>query len=60
MDETYISTTEFCKRLNISPSTVYRMIRNNDIAAVKFGRCWKIPTCTITDLSKNLNLNLYL
>jgi hypothetical protein len=36
------------------------MIRNNDIAAVKFGHCWKIPTCTITDLSKNLNLNLYL
>lgn len=43
MDESYISTKEFCERLQISSSTVYRMIHDGTIPAIKFGRHWKIP-----------------
>ncbi len=43
MDESYMSTKEFCERLQISSSTVYRMIHDGTIPAIKFGRHWKIP-----------------
>ena len=43
MEESYITIREFCDRLKISPSTVYRMIKNGMIPAIKFGRYWKIP-----------------
>lgn len=43
MDESYMSTKEFCERLQISSSTVYRMINDGTIPAIKFGRHWKIP-----------------
>ncbi len=45
MDESYMSTKEFCERLQISSSTVYRMINDGTIPAIKFGRHWKIPRC---------------
>ncbi len=38
-----MTVKEFCERLEISPSTVYRMIKEGTIPAVKFGRYWKIP-----------------
>lgn len=41
--ESYMSINEFCERLSVSHSTVYRMIKNKQIAAIKFGRTWKIP-----------------
>lgn len=43
MEESYITIKEFCNRLQISPSTVYRMIKSGIIPAIKFGRYWKIP-----------------
>lgn len=43
MHEKYLSTKEFCEILNISHSTIYRMIRDKSIPAVKIGRHWKIP-----------------
>lgn len=43
MEEYYMTIKEFCERLQISPSTVYRMINNGMIPAIKFGRRWKIP-----------------
>lgn len=43
MEEAYMSVQEFCDRINISQSTCYRMIRNKQIKAIKFGRKWKIP-----------------
>ncbi len=38
-----MTVKEFCERLEISPSTVYRMIKAGMIPAIKFGRYWKIP-----------------
>lgn len=43
MDDYYMTVKEFCERLQVSQSTVYRMIKNHMIPAVKFGRYWKIP-----------------
>ncbi len=43
MDKSYMTVKEFCERLQVSTSTVYRMIKTKQIPAVKFGRHWKIP-----------------
>lgn len=43
MEEFYMTSKEFCERLQISSSTVYRMIKSGMIPATKFGRRWKIP-----------------
>ena len=43
MKESYMTIKEFCERLQISQSTVYRMIKCGMIPAIKFGRYWKIP-----------------
>lgn len=43
MKESYMTIKEFCERLQISQSTVYRMIKSGMIPAIKYGRCWKIP-----------------
>ncbi len=43
MDESYMTVNEFCERLQISTSTVYRMIKEKQIPAIKFGRRYKIP-----------------
>ena len=42
-NEAYMTVNEFCERLQISTSTVYRMIKAQQIPAVKFGRRYKIP-----------------
>lgn len=43
MEESYVTVRIFCDRLQVSQSTVYRMIKSGIIPAVKFGRYWKIP-----------------
>lgn len=43
MSETYMSVKEFCERMEVSTSTVYRMIKAGQLPAKKFGRRWKIP-----------------
>lgn len=41
--EQYITVQELCQMLRISQTTAYRMIKENQIPAVKFGRRYKIP-----------------
>lgn len=38
MEESYMTVKEFCDRLQVSQSTVYRMIKERQIPAIKFGR----------------------
>ena len=38
-----MTVKEFCERLEVSSSTVYRMIKEGTIPAIKFGRYWNIP-----------------
>ncbi len=40
--ESFMSVKEFCERMEVSTSTVYRMIKAGQLPAVKFGRRWKI------------------
>lgn len=39
----FFSVKELCLEYSMSQSTVYQMIREGKIRAVKIGRCWKIP-----------------
>lgn len=43
MNDSYITIKEFCEKMQVSTSTVYRMIKAGQIPAIKFGRHWKIP-----------------
>lgn len=42
-NESYMTVNEFCERMQISTSTVYWMIKNQQIPAINFGRRYKIP-----------------
>jgi excisionase family DNA binding protein len=50
MSESYMTVKEFCEKMKVSPSTVYRMIKSGQIPAVKFGRYWKIPRSGFEEL----------
>lgn len=43
INESYMTVNEFCARMQVSTSTAYRMIKNQQIPAIKFGRRYKIP-----------------
>jgi len=51
IDESYMTVNEFCERLQISTSTAYRMIREKQIPAIKFGRRYKIPWSVFKSLN---------
>lgn len=41
--DSYMTVKQFCEKWQISYSTAYRMIKQKQIPAVKFGRRYKIP-----------------
>lgn len=49
--ESYMTVREFCEKLQVSTSTAYRMIKEQQIPAVKFGRRYKIPRSIFDDLN---------
>jgi excisionase family DNA binding protein len=51
MNESYMTVKEFCEKMQVSSSTVYRMIKNKQIPSVKFGRYWKIPRSYLDNIS---------
>lgn len=55
MEESYMTIKEFCEKLQVSSSTVYRMIKNGMIPAIKFGRYWKIPRSVFHKCDKYSN-----
>lgn len=55
MDE-ILTLEEFAKIMKVSKITIYRMIKNGQIPAVKFGKSWRINQTVIKDLfNKNGN-----
>lgn len=38
----YLTVNEFASKLRITPMTVYKLIRNNEITAIKIGKCYRI------------------
>ena len=51
IEESYMTVNEFCDRLQISTSTAYRMIKEAQIPAIKFGRRYKIPRSVFKSLN---------
>lgn len=49
--EQYLTVQELCRLLKISQTTAYRMIREQQIPAVKFGRRYKIPRSMFDSLN---------
>ncbi len=49
MEGYFITVKEFCERMKVSTSTVYRMIKAGQIPAKKFGRHWKISESVFDD-----------
>jgi excisionase family DNA binding protein len=39
--------------MEVSKTTVYRMIRNKQIPAIKFGNNWKIPVSYVESMKPN-------
>lgn len=49
MDE-ILTLEEFAQIMKVSKITVYRMIKNGQVPAVKFGKSWRINNTIIKDL----------
>lgn len=55
MDE-ILTIEEFAQIMKVSKITIYRMIKNKQIPAIKFGKSWRINRNIINDLfTKNGN-----
>lgn len=52
MNESYMTVKEFCEIMQVSSSTVYRMIREKQLPAIKFGRYWKISRCIFDEIAR--------
>lgn len=44
---------EVMEYLNIGKSTLYRLLRNNEITSFKIGKVWKIPKQSVEEYVKN-------
>lgn len=44
---------EVMEYLNIGKSTLYRLLRNNEITSFKIGKVWKIPRQLVEEYVKN-------
>ncbi len=51
-NDSYMTVKEFCERLQISTSTAYRMIKTQQIPAIRFGRRYKIPRSIFDQLNQ--------
>lgn len=58
-NEFYMTVNEFCERLQISTSTAYRMIKEQQIPAVKFGRRYKIPRSILEKIDRGFDRNRF-
>lgn len=50
MSVSYMTVKEFCEKMQVSTSTVYRMIKEKQLPAIKFGRYWKISREVFDDI----------
>lgn len=44
-----LSTDEACEVLKVGKNSLYRMLCNGEIKAMRCGRVWKIPRAAITE-----------
>ena len=48
----YVSTTDLATCLNVSRQTIFRKIKDNQIAAIKVGKNFKIPLSEVKRIKK--------
>ena len=53
MNEEIITIDEMCEILHIGKNTAYRLLANQEIAAFKIGRLWKIPMNSVVAYINN-------
>lgn len=53
MNEEIITIDEMCEILNIGKNTAYRLLANQEVAAFKIGRLWKIPKNSVLAYIQN-------
>ncbi|MBQ6833229.1 MAG: helix-turn-helix domain-containing protein [Lachnospiraceae bacterium] len=58
MNEEIITIDEMCEILNIGKNTAYRLLANQEIAAFKIGRLWKIPKYSVLEYINHSVSNL--
>lgn len=54
--ETYsdlVTIEEVCDILAIGKNTAYRLLKNQEIAAFRIGRMWKVPRESVTNYIRN-------
>ena len=47
--EDLITLDELCEILNIGRNAAYSLLNSHEIKAFRIGRCWKIPSCAVTE-----------
>lgn len=50
--KTYLTVAETAAKLKLHQDTVYRMIRDGELKAARFGRRWRIPVSAIEEAER--------
>lgn len=45
--ETFLTTEEVLSYLNVTPRTIYRLIRSGELPALRIGRQWRFRRCDL-------------
>lgn len=48
-----VTIEEVCDILAIGKNTAYRLLKNQEIAAFRIGRMWKVPRESVTNYIRN-------
>lgn len=59
MTDMRITATELAEELRISVKTVYRMARDGDIPAERYGRTWRFITNEVHEARKHHPIDLW-
>lgn len=49
-DVRFLTVAEVAELMRVSAMTVYRMVQNGELPAIRFGRSYRIPEAAVVDL----------
>ena len=50
MDDGFLTVAEVAERMRVSKMTVYRLVHNGALPAVRFGRSFRVPRRAVEDM----------
>jgi excisionase family DNA binding protein len=50
MDDKFLTVAEVAERMRVSKMTVYRLLHNGALPAVRFGRSFRVPRGAVEEL----------